>query len=194
MTPSETSMSQTQARLCPMCGARERRPVTIDYRTQIKLDRRMVDVHVAALPIEQCGECGEQFFGNTAHRMVDDAMRSAAGLLTAPDMESARETLDIDTQQELAELIGVAPASLSRWMKGHVVQGRLADTMLRVFFGVPEARAFLRALRGDGVAARPIVVPDSANLAPSSLRWVSEPRRTRPAGDGQGAGPDGLAA
>ena len=79
-------------------------------------------------------------------------------------------------------------------MKGHVVQGRLADTMLRVFFGVPEARAFLRALRGDGVAARPIVVPDSANLAPSSLRWVSEPRRTRPAGDGQGAGPDGLAA
>jgi putative zinc finger/helix-turn-helix YgiT family protein len=187
-------MENSRAKLCPMCGARERRPATIDYRTRIRLDRRMIDVHVPALPVEECGACGERFFGNVSDRMIDDALRSSAGLLTSSQLESARQELGIGTQQELAELIGVAPASLSRWMKGHVVQGRLADTMLRVFFGVPEARAFLRALRREGVAARPIVVPDQASLAPSALWWASEPRRPRHAGGGQGDGSEGLAA
>ena len=187
-------ISQQQGSMCCSCGQRQVFPAEIEYRTTIVLDRHTHEVAVSGLPVRQCRACQEVYFGNRADRAIDEALRRAAGLLTAAEITDARRAIGVESQRELADLIGVAPASLSRWMKGHVVQGRLADTVLRVFFGVPEARTFLRALRGEGAAARPIVVPDSVNLAPRSLRWVSEPQRTRPPMSGPCAGREGLAA
>ena len=177
--PDRQTSHESEVKLCPVCGARERRSTTIDYRTQIRLDRRMVDVHVPSLPIEQCGACGEEFFGTAADRLIDESLRGQAGLLTARQLDSAREAVGVETQQEFAELIGVAPETLSRWMKGHVIQSRLADTMLRVFFGVPESRAFLQALRSQRLVTSRIVVPDPVVTAPRSLRWVEEPHQAR---------------
>ena len=165
-------MPVVQVKLCPMCGQRERKLVTIDYRTEIKLDRRRVEVHVPDLPIEQCGSCREQFFGNSANQMIDESLRQGAGLLTATQMQEARKELGVETQQELAELIGVAPESLSRWMKGHVIQSRLADTMLRVFFAVPEARSFLCSLHRNGVDGQPVVVADRSASIRHNICWV----------------------
>ena len=177
--PDRQPIRKSEAKLCPVCGERKRRSATIDYCTQIKLDRRMVDVHVPSLPVEQCGACGEVFFGTAADQLIDESLRCRAGLLTARQMESAREAVGVETQQEFAELIGVAPETLSRWMKGHVVQSRLADTMLRVFFGVPESRAFLRELRSERPVTSRIVVPDPVVTAPRSLRWIEGPRQAR---------------
>lgn len=160
-------------KICPKCGARARRPSVIEYRSTIRLDRRDVDVFIPDLPVEACGACGEHFMGDAADYAIDEALRRSAGLLTASQMESARATLGIPTQLELAESIGIAPATLSRWMQGHVVQSRLADSMLRVFFAVPEARSFLRALHHRGAEAVPFVVADRATRFPRRPGWTA---------------------
>ncbi|MCW5774961.1 MAG: hypothetical protein KIS87_00755 [Phycisphaeraceae bacterium] len=154
---SENQNNPSQPGLCVSCGKREVRPAVVEYRFKHRLDRREREVFVPDLHVNRCGACGEQYFGNRADAQITEALLRSAGLLTGAEIREACRRIGIRRQSELAELIGVAPESLSRWLRGHVVQSRLADRMLRVFLHVPEARAFLRAMR-DRSAGREIRV------------------------------------
>ena len=46
--------------------------------------------------------------------------------------------------EELADLLGIAPETISRWENGAVIQSRAMDNLVRLFFSVPEVERALR--------------------------------------------------
>jgi len=52
-------------------------------------------------------------------------------------------------QQALAERLGVAPETISRWVNGALIQSRAMDNLLRLYFALPEVRAVLQGTRQD---------------------------------------------
>ena len=51
------------------------------------------------------------------------------------------------TQKKAAERLGIAEATLSRWLNETQIQSRAMDNLLRVFFAFPQVRS---ALSGEG--------------------------------------------
>lgn len=140
--------NRNQARTCPSCLERELCPKTIDYRTTVKLDRTVYDVHVPDLHCRECANCGEQFFGDKADQQIDDALRDAAGLLRSSEILRCRNELGL-TQKKLAELIGSSPEAVCRWERGLIVQGRMANRTMMIAFQSPEARRLMGELNAN---------------------------------------------
>ena len=46
-------------------------------------------------------------------------------------------------QTQLAERLGVAAETISRWENGALIQSRSMDNLLRVYFAIPEVRNVL---------------------------------------------------
>jgi len=53
------------------------------------------------------------------------------------------------TQKEVAERLGFADATFSRWMVGVQIQTRTSDNLLRLFFAFPQVRLELSRDRPD---------------------------------------------
>jgi transcriptional regulator with XRE-family HTH domain len=63
-------------------------------------------------------------------------------LLTPEEMRAALERVGI-TQKEAADRLGIAEATLSRWLSETQIQSRAMDNLLRVFFAFPQVRTAL---------------------------------------------------
>jgi len=149
MTPNEIKTTEVlQARTkpfpwrCPECGKKEVRPATVQHVSQIKHDGRLYSVEVPMLRVPQCIACGELVFDNGADDQIAEALREQLGLLPAAQIRKNREDLGL-SQRTLAEHLGVAVETISRWENGVLTQTRAMDRYLRVYFGVPAARAAL---------------------------------------------------
>jgi putative zinc finger/helix-turn-helix YgiT family protein len=81
-------------------------------------------------------------FDNDADAQIAAALRRQLGLLSADQIRANREQLGL-SQRELAEHLGVAVETISRWENGVLTQTRAMDRYLRVYFAVPAARAAL---------------------------------------------------
>ena len=127
---------------CPECGKKEVRPATVHHSSQIKHDGRLYTVEVCRLRVPRCKLCGELVFDNGADEQIAAALREQLGLLSAEQMRTNRDQLGL-SQRELAEHLGVAVETISRWENGVLTQTRAMDRYLRVYFGVPAARAAL---------------------------------------------------
>jgi putative zinc finger/helix-turn-helix YgiT family protein len=84
-------------------------------------------------------------FDNDADRQIAQALRGHLGLLSPEEIRGSRDELGI-SQRELAEHLGVAAETISRWENGALTQSRAMDRYLRLYFGVPAARAALADL------------------------------------------------
>jgi putative zinc finger/helix-turn-helix YgiT family protein len=150
MTPEKTKkMSESPASQakpfpwrCPECGKREVRPTTVQHTSQIKHDGRLYTVEVPSLRVPKCDACGELVFDNDAADQIAKALRQQLGLLSAEQIRKNREDLSL-SQRSLADQLGVAVETISRWENGVLTQTRAMDRYLRVYFGVPAARAAL---------------------------------------------------
>ncbi len=149
MTPEKTTQSETPSSkgkpfpwLCPGCGKKEVRPVMVQHTSQIKHDGRLYAVEIPKLRVPQCGACGELVFDNDADEQIARALREQLGLLSGDQIRKNRENLGL-SQRILAEHLGVAAETISRWENGALTQTRAMDRYLRVYFGVPAARAAL---------------------------------------------------
>lgn len=129
---------------CPECGKREVQRATVRHVSAIRHDGRLYEIEVPALRVPKCAACGELVFDNDADGQIAQALRAHLGLLPAEQIRSNREQLHL-SQRELAEHLGVAVETISRWETGALTQSRAMDRYLRVYFGVPEARAALVA-------------------------------------------------
>ncbi len=127
------------------------RPATVRHTSQIKHDGRLHSVEIPKLRIPRCGACGELLFDNDADEQISLALREQLGLLSGDQIRKNREDLGL-SQRLLAEHLGVAVETISRWENSALTQTRAMDRYLRVYFGVPAARA---ALVGQ---------PDASNL------------------------------
>jgi putative zinc finger/helix-turn-helix YgiT family protein len=132
---------------CAHCHERQVYPDTVPYRASIEHDGRAYDVYIPALEVPKCHNCGRLVMTEAANENVTEALRHAVGLLTPAEIRRGRERLRM-TQKDLATLLSIADATLSRWETGAQIQQRSLDGLLRLVFEVPEARARLMQLRG----------------------------------------------
>jgi putative zinc finger/helix-turn-helix YgiT family protein len=149
MTPEKTDIDDLERSLgkpfpwrCPECGKKEVWPATVQHTSRIKHDGRLYTVEVPGLIVPQCGACGELIFDNGADEQIAQAFREQLGLLSGEQIRKNRGDLGL-SQRSLAEHLGVAVETISRWETGALTQTRAMDRYLRVYFGVPAARAAL---------------------------------------------------
>ncbi|MBL7038206.1 MAG: helix-turn-helix domain-containing protein [Pirellulaceae bacterium] len=94
------------------------------------------------MDVAQCRACGELVFDDRADEQVSDVLRSHLSLLTPGPIRQALRTLGMQ-QKTLAASLGIAEATLSRWLSGGLIQSRAMDNLLRVCFGIPAVREVL---------------------------------------------------
>jgi putative zinc finger/helix-turn-helix YgiT family protein len=130
---------------CGNCLKDEVYPETMPYAIDVKHDGQLYHLEIPALRIPMCRACGTLVFSNSVDDQILQALRAQLRLLTPEQIHGGREALGLSLQ-EMAEKLGVAVETLSRWEGGGLIQSRAMDNFLRVFFTIPEVR---EVLRGD---------------------------------------------
>jgi putative zinc finger/helix-turn-helix YgiT family protein len=129
-------------RRCASCGKRGLSPATIKHTSHIKYEGKLHAVELDGLSVLKCQFCNEVLFGNEADEQIAVALRSKLGLLPPRYIRERREALGL-TQRALAEQIGAAEETISRWENGLLIQSRAMDTLLRLYFDLPQVREHL---------------------------------------------------
>jgi putative zinc finger/helix-turn-helix YgiT family protein len=120
----------------------------MDYTAKVKHDGVIYELLVPSLEVPRCQTCGETYTTNAVDEQVSDALRSRLHLLTPAQIRKGIEKLGLK-QQTLAERLGVAPETISRWVNGALIQSRAMDNLLRLFFALPEVREALQGASQD---------------------------------------------
>src|SRR5262249_43852317 len=128
--------------LCVDCFTRTVVPTVIDYTAKVKQDGVLHELHLPALEVPRCTTCGETVITTDVDEKINEALRSHLRMLTPAQIRKGIETLGLQ-QQELAERLGVAAETISRWVNGALIQSRAMDNLLRLFFALPEVRGVL---------------------------------------------------
>jgi len=145
---------------CLKCLKRDVFPATVPYTAEVSHDGRLYKVQVPALEIPRCRSCGELVFTNRVDEQITAALRAQLRLLTPAQIRESRKALKL-LQQELAERLGVAEATISRWETGMLIQSRAMDNLLRAYFALPELRAALRGAEQDPAFGTGVLSPQS---------------------------------
>jgi putative zinc finger/helix-turn-helix YgiT family protein len=140
---------------CRCCGKDEVFMATIEYSAEAKYDGRLYQFTIPAFETPVCRTCGEKIFTEHSDRQISEALRAHLQLLTPEQIQNALHQLDL-TQKDAAQRLGIAEATLSRWLNESQIQSRSMDKLLRVFFAFPQVR---EALAGDLPIPDTIVMP-----------------------------------
>jgi putative zinc finger/helix-turn-helix YgiT family protein len=127
---------------CGHCRQREVYPIEEAYTTEIVHDGRSYTVTLPSLRRFRCRKCDDTVLDTEANIQISQAFRRHAGLLTPEEIRQKRKELGL-TQEELAERLSVAEATLSRWENGWQIQQRSLDKLLRLYFDLPQVRIVL---------------------------------------------------
>ncbi len=127
---------------CRQCQQVKVIPTRIDYPAEVNYDGRLVSFVAKAIEIPICENCGDKRFTIDVDDQINAALCAHLGLLTPDQIREGIERLGL-TQKEVAERLGIAEATISRWVNKYVIQSRAMDNFLRVFFQFPEVRAAL---------------------------------------------------
>jgi DNA-binding transcriptional regulator YiaG len=135
---------------CHHCGKDAVVMATVEYNAEVRHDGRLHAFTIPALSIPVCNECGEKVFTENVDEQVNDALRLHLNVLTPPQIRDALHRVRL-SQKEVAERLGIAEATLSRWLNETQIQAKSLDRFLRVFFAFPQVRAALseRALDSE---------------------------------------------
>jgi putative zinc finger/helix-turn-helix YgiT family protein len=136
MTPERTKPFPWR---CPACAKKAVQPAEVGYTARIKHDGRLHDVEVPALRCTRCESCGELVLGADSDEQIIRALRDKLRLLQPDEIRSQRESLGL-TQTKLAERLGVAQETISRWESGLVIQSRANDNLMRLYFTQSDVR------------------------------------------------------
>lgn len=188
---------------CRNCGKIAVRSAIVSYPVELEYDGRTYKFTVDGLKSPQCQVCQEIFPDAEANREISTAFRSHAKLLTPQQIRRNRETLGL-TQRQMAALLSVAEASISRWETGAQIQQRSLDKLLRLFFASSAVRGSLTdeqkmsqlgvvvtsqmevysittgALKAETGASGVLAFADKAVFAPQSNTSVSGPQAAGP--------------
>jgi len=127
---------------CSHCRRRSVVPALVDYTTEVEHDGRAYTITVPGLEVPRCESCGEMILDDAANRRISEAFREQVGLLHPSQIREHRKALGL-TQKQLAKLLGIAEATLSRWETGAQIQQRALDKLLRLFFLSQTVRGLL---------------------------------------------------
>jgi DNA-binding transcriptional regulator YiaG len=76
--------------------------------------------------------CGNKVFTEKVDDQINAALRFELRLLTPNEVRKALARVNM-TQKEAAERLGIAEATLSRWLNETQIQSSAMDNLLRVF-------------------------------------------------------------
>jgi putative zinc finger/helix-turn-helix YgiT family protein len=156
-------------RRCPECGKTEVYRETINYKTAFKYEGHLHEFEAQGISVNKCRACGNISLPNTALDQITEAFRRHAHLLTAQYILDEIQKLQL-TQKDFAELLGVAPETVSRWLTNVQIQTRSLDRLMRLFFKSAELRKDLAEMNGEG----PIEAEGKASedaLTPTMGTW-----------------------
>ena len=136
-------MAKSYPRYCAECGKSAVQKTTISYAAKVKHDGKHYEFLIPQLVIDQCEDCGEQFFTNSTDEQISRELRAKVGLLQSDEIRQQLDALGL-TQREFAEHLRVAPESVSRWLTGTSIQSRSLDTLMRLYFQLPNVRETLQ--------------------------------------------------
>jgi putative zinc finger/helix-turn-helix YgiT family protein len=171
---------------CPRCLKKEVSPTTIAYTADVVHEGRSYKVEVPELQVPRCQACGELVFDSAADEQLLRALPAQARLLTPKQIKDARVALGLKSK-DLAERLGVAAETISRWERGALIQSRAMDNLLRLYFACPPVRALLRGAEQDPDLGTTVVPDDPAppepppNRIKGRFRTNVEPHRKRAA-------------
>ncbi len=135
---------------CAKCGKRDVFLATIHHTAQVKHDNRLHTIELPQFEVPVCRECGEIVFDDMADEQISQGLREEVGLLTPEQIRTGLQQLGLN-QRQLAEKLGTAEATVSRWCSGAVIQSRSMDKFLRAFFASSETREVLTQLESGVV-------------------------------------------
>ncbi len=133
---------------CSGCGKKEVYGAVTSHTCEVNHDGRLHTVEVPELQVGKCRACGEVCFDDFTDDQISAALRAKLRLLSPEQIRDAMKALGL-RQKELAARLGVAEATMSRWCTGSLIQSRAMDNLMRVYFGIPEARAVLTGPEQD---------------------------------------------
>jgi len=144
---------------CRQCHQETVVPTRIDYPTKVNYDGRLVSFVAKGIEIPICQNCGDKRFTLEVDDQINAALCAHLGLLTPEQIRAEIDRLGL-SQKHVAERLGIAEATLSRWVNKQVIQSRAMDNYLRVFFQFPEVRTALAAVSIDPGASA-MTMPDA---------------------------------
>jgi putative zinc finger/helix-turn-helix YgiT family protein len=118
---------------------------TTTHEAEVRHDGRLHTFTIPDLEIAACRACGEKVFTEKVDAQINDALRAHLHLLTPAQIRDGIKRVGL-SQKTLAARLGIAEATLSRWLNETQVQSRAMDNLLRLFFELPQVR---QALGGD---------------------------------------------
>jgi putative zinc finger/helix-turn-helix YgiT family protein len=113
------------------------------YKTAVKHDGRTYALEIPDLEIPQCRSCRHLVTSHAVDDEVLQALRRLIRLLTPQQIRERREALGL-SGTKLAQCLGVAQETISRWETAALIQSRAMDNLMRVYFAFPEVRAVLQ--------------------------------------------------
>lgn len=125
MQNSESIQNET----CVICGSENAKMQMVHHEFDYKCGNQS-EVLTAYVPVVECGDCEEAYFGQGAEEIKHEAVCNFLGRLTPKAIVELRGKLGM-SQAQLAEHTGMGTASIKRWETGLVIQGAAFDKQLR---------------------------------------------------------------
>lgn len=155
---------------CIQCGKKRVQPAMIRHEVKKNHDGRAYELVIEQLPVNRCASCSEIYFTNDSDDAISAALRLKLNLLAPEEIRANIESLGIQ-QKQLADCLGVAPETMSRWINGAMIQSRAMDNLLRAYFGSAEVRTKLKGETMDLNFGRTVrIAPAVEHL--DEQRWL----------------------
>jgi putative transcriptional regulator len=151
---------------CPVCGTGTAKKVE---RKNYPARYNGEAIVVSSVEAFRCGDCGEEFLTSEQARAmsiaVKNEVRKKLGLLSPERIAAIRENAGL-TQAQLEWLLGQGPKVVVRWESGKVIQGKAADTVLRLLEREPELVKDLQAIERQRSKQQERYAPHQAASGP----------------------------
>jgi putative zinc finger/helix-turn-helix YgiT family protein len=135
-------------RMCSKCRKLSIEPAIIPHVAEVKYEGKVHSVEIPSLHVGKCTECRHILFDLQTDAEIDAAFRRQQKILTAEQILAGRKRLKLK-QEVLAQKLGTARATISRWEKRRLVPSRAMDSKLRAYFHSKAFRDLLDQIELD---------------------------------------------
>ena len=149
--------------LCPACGRTEVYRQTVPYTIQVKHDGVLHQIDIPQLQTPKCRNCGEMWFDNDVSDQIDDALRAKLHLLFPTEINERRLAMGL-TPEELSRRLGFAADTVERVEERLLIQSRMQDNLLHLYFAFPAVREAVNGLVPDARLGLPSAVSEERSL------------------------------